>query len=74
MMDCILKSNAYLNQRPISNPEDLLRNNEKVSAEDHFPKHGSDQKITVIFKFYELHIFDFIIFYCYVGTHVCYIC
>ena len=31
------------------------------------------QKITVIFKFRELRMFDFRIFFCYVGTHVCYI-
>ena len=34
-----------------------------------------DQKITVIFKFRELRVFDFrIFFFCYVGRHVCYIC
>ena len=32
-------------------------------------------KITVIFKFRELRMFNFRIFFsCYVGTHVCYIC
>ena len=29
------------------------------------------QKITIIFKFRELRIFDLRIFFCYVGTHVC---
>ena len=29
------------------------------------------QKISVIFKFRELRLFDFRIFFCYVGTHVC---
>ena len=34
-----------------------------------------DPKITVIFKFRQLRMFDFRILYlCYVGTHVCYIC
>ena len=35
-----------------------------------------DQKISVIFKFCELRMFDFRIYFflCYVGTHVCNIC
>ena len=30
-----------------------------------------DQKITVTFKFFKLRVFDFRIFFCYVGKHIC---
>ena len=59
----------------IGNVKDSIRNRLRLSGigiRDLATIHRRcDQKITVIFKCRKLLMFDFNIFFCYVGKHVC---